>query len=216
MRDDEHGGRNTKDLPQKRLNKSHPKKLRVDLNRPRQRAGGHQPGMFFMVKMERRMHVHPRFFNSRLKQTLQQRLCMEVEGTAAGTYGFVVSVVGLDKAQPFPPGHLDEVTGNAIFALKYDALVFRPFKGQVLDAVVTRVMQLGLYAEAGPMTIFVSKYQLPEDFAFDDATECWRSADQLLKIESSTSVRLRITGLKIEVQGFFATGTMADDFLGVV
>lgn len=169
-----------------------------------------------MVTMEKRMHVHPRFFSANLKDTLKDRLMLEVEGTSAGNKGFILSVMQVDE--PIPPGLLDEVTGNAIFPLRYTALVFRPYKGEVLDAIVTRVMSPGLYAEAGPMTIFISRQQLPQDMTFDAQTECWRSYSEIQqeRIEKGSSVRLRIIGLKIEVNGFFAIGSLDDHYLGVV
>mmetsp|Transcript_8813 Transcript_8813/g.17807 ORF Transcript_8813/g.17807 Transcript_8813/m.17807 type:complete len:173 (-) Transcript_8813:286-804(-) len=172
--------------------------------------------MFFMVSLEKRMHVHPRFFTASLKDTLKDRLMLEVEGTSAGSKGFILKVAEVEE--PVPPGLLDEVTGNAIFPLRYQALVFRPYKGEVLDAIVARVMTPGLYAEAGPMTIFVSRQQLPDDMSFDASAECWRSVGeaQQERIEKGSSVRLRIIGMKIEINGFFAIGTLDDHYLGVV
>lgn len=42
--------------------------------------------------------------------------------------------------------------------MEYDALVFRPFEGEVLDAVVKNVNKMGFFCEAGPLDIFVSNY----------------------------------------------------------
>lgn len=36
-------------------------------------------------------------------------------------------------------GKIREGTGSAVFHVEYTCLVFRPFKGEVLDAVVTSV-----------------------------------------------------------------------------
>jgi DNA-directed RNA polymerase II subunit RPB7 len=33
------------------------------------------------------------------------------------------------------------------------AVVFRPFKGEVLDAVVTTVNKMGFFAEVGPLQV---------------------------------------------------------------
>lgn len=45
-------------------------------------------------------------------------------------------------------GKIREGTGSAVFHVQYTCLVFRPFKGEVLDAVVTSVNKVGqmLYA----------------------------------------------------------------------
>ena len=62
--------------------------------------------------------------------------------------------------------------------MKYQCIVFKPFKGEVLDAVVTSVSKLGFFCEAGPMQIFVSNYLIPEDTKFNaDDEPCFLSDD---------------------------------------
>ena len=38
------------------------------------------------------------------------------------------------------------------------AIVFRPFKGEVLDAIVTKVNKVGLFTQIGPLSCFVSRH----------------------------------------------------------
>ncbi len=54
----------------------------------------------------------------------------------AGKYGFVIAVTTIDSvgAGLIKPGE-----GFVVYPVKYKAIVFRPFKGEVLDAVVTQV-----------------------------------------------------------------------------
>lgn len=170
--------------------------------------------MFFLVDLERRIHMPPRQFNAKLTDSLTQRLMQEVEGSFAGRHGFVVMVVHLQE--PIPHGELDHTTGFAVFPLKYKALVFRPFKGEVLDSVVDKVTQHGFFADAGPLKIFVSHHLLPPDMGYDAQAECWRSVDGNDLIARDASVRLRILGLKIEATEISATGSVRDDYLGTV
>ena len=53
-----------------------------------------------------------------------------------GKYGFVIAVTTIDSvgAGLIKPGE-----GFVLYPVKYKAIVFRPFKGEVLDAVVTQV-----------------------------------------------------------------------------
>ena len=36
--------------------------------------------------------------------------------------------------------------------------MFRPFKGEVLDAIVTKVNKVGMFTQIGPLSCFVSKH----------------------------------------------------------
>lgn len=40
----------------------------------------------------------------------------------------------------------------------HKAVVFRPFKGEVLDAQVTRVNKVGIFTQIGPLACFISKH----------------------------------------------------------
>jgi hypothetical protein len=51
--------------------------------------------------------------------------------------------------------------GLATFPMRFNAIVFRPFKGEVFDAVVTTVNKLGFFAQVGPLQVFVSKHLIP-------------------------------------------------------
>ena len=55
-------------------------------------------------------------------------------------WGFVVCVTGIDS---IGEGILQPGRGFSVFNVKYKAIVFRPFKGEVLDAVVTQVNKAG-------------------------------------------------------------------------
>lgn len=167
---------------------------------------------FFVVKMHRRVQIHPRFFGVKLRERLTQRLILEVEGTFAGRYGFVIAV--LHVLQPIPKGELEDSTGFAVFPLQYQAVVFRPFKGEVLDSVVSKVTQHGFFAESGPLTVFVSHHLLPQEMDFKE--DMWKSKDGIDTIKTGTSVRMRILGLKIEATEISATGSIKDPYLGPI
>jgi len=51
-------------------------------------------------------------------------------------YGFVIAVTTIDN---IGDGLIQPGRGFVVYPVKYKAIVFRPFKGEVLDAVVTQV-----------------------------------------------------------------------------
>lgn len=69
-------------------------------------------------------------------ETVKQKLYTEVEGTSSGKYGFVIAVTTIDS---IGSGVIQPGQGFVVYPVKYKAIVFRPFKGEVLDAVVTQV-----------------------------------------------------------------------------
>ena len=51
-------------------------------------------------------------------------------------YGFVVAVTTIDN---IGAGIIQPGQGFVVYPVKYKAIVFRPFKGEVLDGIVTQV-----------------------------------------------------------------------------
>lgn len=85
--------------------------------------------------------LHPRYFGPQLMDTVKQKLFSEVEGTCTGKYGFVIAVTTIDT---IGAGLIQPGQGFVVYPVKYKAIVFRPFKGEVLDAVVTQVYSYGI------------------------------------------------------------------------
>lgn len=78
-------------------------------------------------------------------ETVKQKLYTEVEGTCTGKYGFVIAVTTIDQ---IGSGIIQPGQGFVVYPVKYKAIVFRPFKGEVLDAVVTQVNKVSSYNAA--------------------------------------------------------------------
>ncbi|CAG2179351.1 unnamed protein product, partial [Oppiella nova] len=107
--------------------------------------------MFFHIPLEHSIQLHPRYFGAHLVDTVRQKLFAEVEGTCSGKHGFVIAVTTIDN---IGAGVIQSGTGFVTYAIKYKAIVFRPFKGEVLDAVVTQVNKVGIFTEMGALSAF--------------------------------------------------------------
>jgi len=105
--------------------------------------------------------------------------------------------------------------------MRYNAIVFRPFKGEVFDAIVTVVNKLGFFAQVGPLQVFVSKHLIPEDMAFDaqsalPAYVSQVSDQQPQRVMKDSEVRLRVIATRVDASEIFAIGTIKDEYLGLL
>lgn len=69
-----------------------------------------------------------------IKELINTRLVQEVEGTCSGLVGYIIAVV-----QILDVGRGVLVNGFAEYNVQYKAIVFKPFKNQVVDGLVTIV-----------------------------------------------------------------------------
>jgi DNA-directed RNA polymerase II subunit RPB7 len=80
--------------------------------------------------------LHPSYFGPRMLQFLESKLYADVEGTCSGAFGYIIAVVSiLDIGK----GMVISGSGQAEFITRYRAIVFKPFKGEVVDGVVNNV-----------------------------------------------------------------------------
>ncbi|XP_041999121.1 DNA-directed RNA polymerase II subunit RPB7 isoform X1 [Salvia splendens] len=132
----------------------------------------------------------------------------------SGHHGFVVAITGIDNVGK---GLIRDGTGFVTFPVKYQCVVFRPFKGEILEAVVTMVNKMGFFAEAGPVQVFVSNHLIPDDMEFQAGDiPNYTTYDGSVKIQKESEVRLKIIGTRVDATEIFCIGTIKDDFLGVI
>ena len=78
---------------------------------------------------------------------------MDMEGKIIGEM-MVVTIIEIDEiSEPkLVPG-----TGMAKYDVSYRAIVWRPFKGEVVDGMVSSVLANGFFVDVGGLNVFVSK-----------------------------------------------------------
>ncbi|SCZ97664.1 BZ3500_MvSof-1268-A1-R1_Chr4-3g07349 [Microbotryum saponariae] len=193
--------------------------------------------MFFLKELVQVVTLHPSYFTPALKDYLHTRLRDTVEGSCSGKLGYIISVLSIDDI-----GRGKVIEGGAEFRISYKAIVYRPFRGEVVDGVVASVNKMGVFADVGPLQCFISTHAshtrtasgnmrpelilpsltssqlIPSDFAFDPNANppCLTSAEENLTIEKGAHIRLKIVGTRVDATEIFAIGTIKEDYLGVV
>ncbi|KAI9663690.1 MAG: DNA-directed RNA polymerase II subunit [Bathelium mastoideum] len=167
--------------------------------------------MFFIQYLERTINLHPSFLGPNISNYLKDQLIADVEGTNTGNY-FIICVIEIGDE---PKGRVIPGSGITEYVVTYRALVWKPFKGETLDGVVTSVVQNGCFVEVGPLTCFISRQSIPSDLKFDgNATppQFTDNAGQI--IERGTHIRVKLVGIRTEVNQMFAVATIKEDYLG--
>jgi DNA-directed RNA polymerase II subunit RPB7 len=165
------------------------------------------------IELEHETLVHPIYFGPDLMNVLMRKVYQEVEGTCSGHTGYIISITSLTRIFKGLIVH----GGMAQYTVKYNAIVFRPIKNEVLDGVVKVVNKLGVFVDVGPMPCFISHNSMPSEFKFrpEDNPPCYKSDDHDC-IAAEDIIRLRVLGVRVDNDKMFAIGTLMDDFLGIL
>ncbi|GAA5884387.1 hypothetical protein JCM3774_002354 [Rhodotorula dairenensis] len=172
--------------------------------------------MFFYKQLTQDLIMHPSYFNQSLRGHLGNELRRQVEGTCSGRLGYIVAVVleEMDSSGTHRGRIMED--GQAVFSIKYRAVVYRPFRNEVVDGVVSSVNKMGIFVDVGPLQCFISTHLVPPDFSFDPNSNppCFSSSEDTLTIQKGTKIRLKIVGTRIDATEIFAIGTIKEDYLG--
>ncbi|KAM0181850.1 hypothetical protein ACHAPC_004001 [Botrytis cinerea] len=167
--------------------------------------------MFFLYNLERQVTLHPSYFGRNMHELVTGKLLKDVEGTCTGLY-YIITIMDTFNISE---GRILPGSGLAEFTVGYRAVVWRPFKGETVDAIVTSVNAVGFFADAGPLPLFVSAHLIPRDIKFDaNATPPQFTNNEDSVIEPGTHVRVKIIGTRPEVGAMFAIGSIKEDYLG--
>ena len=122
----------------------------------------------------------PEHLGASLPALLQETLLAQVEGHCTGRHGYIIAVLGHERLGRGVVQDGSE-SGAVEFRIKYRAIVLKPFKNEVVDAVVVTVNKMGFFAEVGPLNIFISNHLIPNDFKFEPNSmpPCYISEDQV-------------------------------------
>lgn len=144
--------------------------------------------------MEHTITLAPEHLGATLPALLQETLLAQVEGHCTGRHGYIIAVLGHERMGRGLVQDGSE-TGAVEFRIKYRAIVLKPFKNEVVDAVVVTVNKMGFFAEVGPLNIFISNHLIPNDFKFEPNSmpPCYISEDQVTEEEEGFKLLLMIT-----------------------
>lgn len=100
--------------------------------------------VFFQQTLTRTVVMHPQFLGRDLKNEIFKRLKAEVEGMSVGESGYLIAVVTVHD-EGTSKGLIDHLTGFVKYRVSFDAVMFRPFRNEVMDLVVSTVSQVRLW-----------------------------------------------------------------------
>lgn len=102
--------------------------------------------------MTKTIELTPNFFQGDIRKTLQRRLHQEEEGRCVPNYGYIIAII---RVHHVGKGKIKAGTGSSYFTIEYTAVVFKPFKGEIIDGIIYEINTIGIRAYIGPADVFI-------------------------------------------------------------
>ena len=175
--------------------------------------------MFYKAFLTKELKLEPRDMGKKIQEMVQTRLREAVEGKLIPNVGFVITMLAISHDW-MGTGVLDNSTGGAVYKVGYEAVVFRPFKNEVLDVIVTSCNAHGFAGSVGGMfNVFVHRSQMPMNTPADPqvfSNDAWISLDKEMQIKPGCGVRLRVMAIKFHQLNITGVGNIKDHFCGLL
>ena len=198
--------------------------------------------MFFLKELEKTIQLHPSYFGPLIRSHIHKELLQKEEGSSTGKYTIVCILDSFDITD----GQVMPGSGSAEYTVHYKAIVWRPYKGEVvrwnsMDDQMCGWLTVSRWMESSPRSCPLASswtvapcrlsldvayeslgnfgaractdlgQMIPSDIKFEGnaAPPQWTDgADQV--IEKGTNIRIKIKGIRSEVDKMFAVGTMKE------
>lgn len=85
--------------------------------------------MFFLHELERTITLHPSFLGPNVHEYIEDRLKQDVEGIQIENYYIICVMDSQDKSE----GRVLPGTGYIEYNVHFKAIVWRPFKGEIVS-----------------------------------------------------------------------------------
>lgn len=112
--------------------------------------------MFLLKTLYFIVTLRPMDFTKDINDKIRNKINAAVEGKCILPHGFVICV---DEILKILPLQVNE-EGHALFKVKYNALVFKPYRDEVIDVIISSITNEGIDAKAGFFSVFLSAEEL--------------------------------------------------------
>lgn len=117
---------------------------------------------------ETKLHGHvtipPHLLRYNLQYVIQDRLGRNTRGKCTEEKGFILEMKRITNTTG---GILDKKTGAVHYDVEFIAQTLRPVVGDIIEAVVSRVFKMGVFADLGPLNIFIPLSRMPRCYQFE-------------------------------------------------
>ncbi|MEM4576669.1 MAG: DNA-directed RNA polymerase [Candidatus Nezhaarchaeales archaeon] len=173
--------------------------------------------MYYLVTMSDEVRIPPSRFNEKLENVAFDSLKSMYEGIVIKGVGLVVAILGVKVS---PVGRILPGDGATYHKVKFDALVYLPVEGEVVEGEVVDIVDFGAFIRIGPIDGLVHVSQVADDFiSFDKKKGELLCKQTRRKLSKGDVVRARI--VTISVSGMRLNEvkvglTMRQPFLGKI
>ncbi|MEM4602902.1 MAG: DNA-directed RNA polymerase [Candidatus Nezhaarchaeales archaeon] len=173
--------------------------------------------MYYLATITDEVRIPPSRFNEKLEDVAFDSLRSIYEGVVIKGLGLIVAILGVKVS---PIGKVVPGDGATYHKARFDALVYSPLEGEVVEGEVVEIVDFGAFVRIGPIDGLVHISQVIDDYvSFDKKKGELLCKQTRRKLSRGDSVRARI--VTVSMSGMRLSDikvglTMRQPFLGKI
>jgi DNA-directed RNA polymerase II subunit RPB7 len=161
--------------------------------------------MFYLTKLSKELSLKPQDLGIDIKNLISTKI-KDLEGVVVGDNGYIIAILEFNHSGR---GKVDNETGDVNYKIDYQAISFKPIKGEILQAIASIINEYGFFCNIGPLQIFVSEHTIGESWKFESEDNSWNASNSgNPKIVVGSVVTLKIIAIRINSNEISALGTI--------
>jgi DNA-directed RNA polymerase subunit E'/Rpb7 len=136
--------------------------------------------------------IPPKLLNDKLMSTIESIFSKKVIGRCDDTIGYIMELI---QIQNIKGGNIIGDNANVIYDVSAKVKSFMIDKDEIINAIITKIDNKGLFAQAGPFQIYVSISKIPSTYHFENGT--YIKNDNSNSIKLNDMIPIKVIGKKL-------------------
>ncbi|MCS7140174.1 MAG: DNA-directed RNA polymerase [Candidatus Nezhaarchaeota archaeon] len=173
--------------------------------------------MYYIATISDEVRIPPNRFGEKLEDVAFDSLRSIYEGIVVKGLGVIVAIL---QVKVSPEGRIVPGDGATYHKVRFDALIYSPLEGEVIEGDVTEIVDFGAFVRVGPIEGLVHISQIADDYVSYDKKKGELLCKQARrKLSKGDAVRARIVTISmsgVRLNEVKIGLTMRQPFLGKI
>ena len=167
--------------------------------------------MYSILKLKSKIRVPPQFLGKKLKEAVKSAVETEFIG-ALGKDGLFLSVLNIED---IGEGVIIPGDGAVYYKTTFNALIYRPEMQEVVDGIISEIIEFGAFVRIGPMDGLIHVSQVMDDYVNYAESNVLQGKESKHILKAKDIVRARIIAISLKnIKGAKLGLTMRQPGLG--
>jgi DNA-directed RNA polymerase subunit E'/Rpb7 len=136
--------------------------------------------------------IPPKFLNNNLMSTIESILSKKLINRCDDETGYIMEIVNIQKIKG---GNIVGDSADVVYNVTAKVKTFTIDKDEIIQAIITKIDNKGLFAQAGPFQIYVSISKIPSDYKFENGK--YVNSEGTTVLELNKLIPIKVIGKKL-------------------